>query len=201
APLDRVTGDRRAVARPDLRDDVGPVGRELGDAGDAHQAGRDGPRDQPQRARDEEGNCQEEGAPAHGLHCTRRVNRRCVISRCSMSTVPPPPPIVPPSAAPIEPGGRGWGKKILVGCGVVALAIAAACLGFILYIRAKPQVVTDFMMRQVESHYAADVTDQDKSELKEAYADFRQKLVERRISKEPMERMRTTFMTGGSKNE
>jgi len=110
-----------------------------------------------------------------------------------MSTVPPvmPPPQVPPPRS-------GCGKKVLIGCGVAALACAALFLAFILYVRSKPQVITDFVMRQVESHYASDVTDTDRRELREAYAEFRKALVEGRVRKEPLERMRTTLMTGGS---
>jgi hypothetical protein len=113
-----------------------------------------------------------------------------------MSTLPPvmPSPQVPPPRT-------GCGKKALIGCGVAALAFAAVCLGFILYVRSKPQVITDFVMRQVESHYAADVSDTDKRELRDAYAQFRKALVEGRVSKEPLERMRTTLMTGGPGGE
>jgi hypothetical protein len=105
--------------------------------------------------------------------------------------------VVPP---PVQPGPprSGCGKKVLIGCGVAALACAALFLAFILYVRSKPQVITDFVMRQVESHYASDVTDTDRRELREAYAEFRKALVEGRVRKEPLERMRTTLMTGGS---
>ena len=111
-----------------------------------------------------------------------------------MSTVPPV--VVPP---PVQPGPprSGCGKRALVGCGVAALAFVALCLAFILYVRSKPQVITDFVMNQVETHYASDVTDTDKQELRAAYADFRKALIEHRVSKEPLDRMRTTLMTGG----
>jgi len=101
-------------------------------------------------------------------------------------------------APPVPPPRSGCGKKVLIGCGVAALACAALFLAFILYVRSKPQVITDFVMRQVESHYASDVTDTDRRELREAYAEFRKALVEGRVRKEPLERMRTTLMTGGS---
>ena len=115
-----------------------------------------------------------------------------------MSTVPPvnvPPPIQP------VPARSGCGKKALIGCGVAALVVAACFLGFIVYVRQKPQVITDFVMRQVESHFASDVTETDKQELRAAYADFRQGLIEHRVSKEPLDRMRATLMTGGPNNE
>jgi hypothetical protein len=115
-----------------------------------------------------------------------------------MSTVPPPP-IMPPPPGP--PPRGGCGKKVLIGCGVAALAVAMCFLAFILYVRSKPQVITDFVMRQVESHFASDVTETDKQELRAAYADFRRGLIEHRVSKEPLDRMRATLMTSGPNNE
>ena len=115
-----------------------------------------------------------------------------------MSTVPP---ISTPPAPPVPPPRSGCGKKALIGCGVAALAVAACFLGFILYVRQKPQVITDFVMRQVESHYASDVTDADKRELREAYAEFRKGLMEHRVNREPLDRMRATLMTSGPNNE
>ena len=115
-----------------------------------------------------------------------------------MSTVPP---VITPG--PVPPAGRrGCGKKALIGCGVAALVVAALCLGFILYVRQKPEVITDFVMRQVESHYAADVTEADKQELRAAYAEFRAGLKERRDSRDQrLDRWRATVMTSGAKNE
>lgn len=112
-----------------------------------------------------------------------------------MSTVAPiagPPPIEP------VPARSGCGKKVLVGCGVAALVVAACFLALILTVRRKPQIITDFVMRQVESHFASDVTEADKQELRAAYAEFRQGLIEHRVSKEPLDRMRTTLMTGAN---
>ena len=62
-------------------------------------------------------------------------------------------------------------------------------------------MITDFVMKQIESHYAADVTQEDKRELRDAYADFRQALRDRRVSRDRLDRMRATLMTGGSQNE
>lgn len=120
------------------------------------------------------------------------------ISRSSVSaSIPPGPP------APIEPsaGGRGLGKKILIGCGVVALVIAACLLGLILYLRQHPEVATDFVMKQVESRYAADVTQQEKDDLRAAYAEFRTALKEHRVPREPLEGMRSRLTVSGSQNE
>lgn len=114
-----------------------------------------------------------------------------------MSTpIPPGPP------APIEPAaGRGWGKKVLIGCGVFALIVAACLLALVLYLRQHPETATDFAMKQVETHYAADVTPQERADLQAAYADFRTALKEHRVPREPLERMRSRLMMGGSQNE
>ena len=122
----------------------------------------------------------------------------CAISRFLVSTPIPP---VPP--APIQPGvsGSGWGKKVLIGCGVVALIVAACLLGLILYLRQHPETATDFAMKQVETHYAADVTPQEKNDLHAAYAQFRVALKEHRVPREPLEGMRSRLMVGGSQNE
>ena len=113
------------------------------------------------------------------------------------SPIPPVPP------APIEPpaAGRGWGKKLLIGCGVVALVVAACLLALILYLRQRPEAVTDVVMNQVESHYAPDVTAREKEDLRAAYAGFRSALKEHRISREPLDRMRTTLVSSGAQNE
>ncbi len=112
----------------------------------------------------------------------------------------PVPPVVP---APIEPAAapRGWGKKLLLGCGVVALIIAACLLGLVLYLRQHPETATDFAMKQVETHYAADVTPQEKADLQAAYAEFRTALKAHRVAREPLEGMRSRLMMGGSQNE
>jgi hypothetical protein len=56
-------------------------------------------------------------------------------------------------------------------------------------------------MKQVESHYAADVTAEEKQQLRDAYADFRTALREHRVNREPLERMRTTLVSSGSQSE
>jgi hypothetical protein len=112
-------------------------------------------------------------------------------------------PIPPVPPAPIEPAaaGRGWGKKALIGCGVVALVVAACLLALILYLRQRPEAVTDVVMNQVESHYAPDVTAREKEDLRTAYAGFRAALKEHRVSREPLDRMRSTLVVSGSQNE
>ena len=89
----------------------------------------------------------------------------------------------------------------MVGCGVIALIVAACLLGHVLYLRQHPETATDFAMKQVESHYAADVTPQEKADLQAAYAEFRKALREHRVAREPLEGMRSRLMVGGSQNE
>jgi hypothetical protein len=113
------------------------------------------------------------------------------------SAVPP----VPPVPAPIEPARSGgiW-RKVLIGCGIAALLIVVCFVGLVLYLKQRPETVTDVVMNQVESHYASDVTPQDKEELRSAYRDFRKAVQEHRISREPLQRIRTTLIAG-SQNE
>jgi hypothetical protein len=79
--------------------------------------------------------------------------------------------------------------------------IAACLIGLIAYVRQRPDALTDMVMKQVESHYAADVTAEDKEQLHSAYADFRTALREHRVSREPLDRMRTTLVSSGSQSE
>ena len=71
-PLDGVAGDRRAVARRDLGDDVRPVGRELRNAGNADEPGRDRAGDRAEETDDEEGKDERRGAShssERATHC------------------------------------------------------------------------------------------------------------------------------------
>lgn len=122
----------------------------------------------------------------------------CAISRFPVSD--PIPPVVP---APIEPAaiGRGWGKKILIGCGAVALILATCLVGVILYLRQHPETATDFVMKQVDTSFAADVTPREKDDLHAAYAEFRAALKEHRVAQEPLEGMRSRLTVRGSQNE
>jgi hypothetical protein len=61
---------------------------------------------------------------------------------------------------------------------------------FLAYVRRKPETVTDLMMGQIERNLAPDVTGEEKERLKAAYAGFRSNLMQRRASREPVDRMR-----------
>ena len=61
---------------------------------------------------------------------------------------------------------------------------------FLAYVRRKPETMTDLMMGQIERNLAPDVTGEEKERLKAAYAGFRSDLKQRRVSREPVERMR-----------
>ena len=105
----------------------------------------------------------------------------------------------PPAEVPAD--RRGCLKKALIGCGAVALLLAICFIGLLIYVRQRPDALTDIVMKQVESHYAADVTTEEKQELRAAYADFRTALREHRVSREPLDRMRTTLVSSGSQSE
>jgi hypothetical protein len=105
----------------------------------------------------------------------------------------------PPVEAPAD--RKGCLKKVLIGCGAVALLIAVCFIGLLIYVRQRPDALTDIVMKQVESHFAADVTADDKRQLQAAYADFRAALREHRVSREPLDRMRTTLVSSGSQSE
>jgi len=117
-----------------------------------------------------------------------------------VSTPIPPAPETPAAIEP-EAAGRGCLKKSLIGCGVVALLCALVFIAIVIYVRQRPETITDAVMNQVESHYAADVTAQEKARLREAYADFRTALKEHRVSRDPLDRMRSTLLSSGSQSE
>jgi len=95
---------------------------------------------------------------------------------------PPPPPGEAPK-------GQGCARSVLIGCGIAALLGVACVVGFFLYIRRNPGVMTDLMMRQIESHWGADVTEEDKADLRAAYAEFRAALNARRVNPEGVQRI------------
>lgn len=103
--------------------------------------------------------------------------------------------VFPP--APAAPPARGCWKTGLIGCGSVALVVLLGLVAAILYIRRNPERMTDFMMRQVESSYAADVTDEEKRQLRAAYAEFRRAVVEKRVSRDSFQDVRSTVLSGG----
>jgi hypothetical protein len=122
----------------------------------------------------------------------------CAISRFPVSA--PIPPGVPPPIEPAASGG-GWGKKVLIGCGVIALILATCLVGVILYLRQHPEMATDFVMRQVDTNLAADVTSGEKEDLHAAYAEFREALRQHRVAQEGLEGMRSRLTARGSQNE
>ena len=107
-----------------------------------------------------------------------------------------PPPIEPAPAG--VPANRGCWKSALLGCGGVAILLVAAFVGIGIYIQNKPAAVTDLLMERIRSGYADDVTEQEKTELEDAYVDFRQALEARRVSHEDVERVRDTVKLGGT---
>lgn len=127
-----------------------------------------------------------------------------------MSSLPPdrpqaPPPFpapgVPPGIPPPSARPSGCWRVGLVGCGIAGLALLLVIVGAILYVRRNPAAVADFAMSQVESHFAADVTDQDKADLRAAYAAYRERLRSGKASPEPLQRVKTVFLSGDKNNE
>lgn len=116
----------------------------------------------------------------------------------SAVTTVPPTGVVPPPVEP-APAGKGCLKTGLIGCGVAAVVVVAAFVVFVLYVQKKPEVMTDFMMKQVEKSYAPDVTDREKEDLRAAYAAFRKVLQEgEKPPRHPMERIQRTVTFGTS---
>lgn len=66
-------------------------------------------------------------------------------------------------------------------------------MGLFLYVRRNPTFLTDLMMSQIESHFAPDVTEDDKRELREAYQDFRTAAEQNRANRDAIRRMQFTF--------
>lgn len=89
----------------------------------------------------------------------------------------------------------------LIGCGVAGLVVLLAIVACVLYLRRNPQVITDLAMSQVDGHFASDVTDQEKKDLHEAYAAYRERLRSGKAASEPLERVRGVFVSTGPNNE
>lgn len=66
---------------------------------------------------------------------------------------------------------------------------------FAAYARRRPWALTDLMMNQIERNFAPDVTEEEKTALRSAYAGFRERLRERRAGGEPFEKLRTILST------
>ena len=110
-----------------------------------------------------------------------------------MSTAPPIEP-----APPGVPANRGCWKSALLGCGGVAILLVAAFVAIGIYIQNKPAAVTDLLMERIRAGYAEDVTEDDKTALEDAYADFRQALEAGRVDKEDVEEVRDAVKLGGT---
>jgi hypothetical protein len=113
---------------------------------------------------------------------------------------PPPPLPAPPGIPPPAPAARGCWRTGLIGCGIAGLVILLGIVALFMYLRRNPQAITDYVMAQVESHYGPDVTEQDKAELRQAYAEYRQRLRENKADAEPMQHMRSVFVSTGPNN-
>ena len=66
-------------------------------------------------------------------------------------------------------------------------------MGVFLYVRQNPAFLTDLMMSQIESHFASDVTEEDKRDLRAAYQDFRTAVEQKRVNRDAVRRMQFTF--------
>ncbi len=64
--------------------------------------------------------------------------------------------------------------------------------------RRNPSLMTDLMMRQIESHFGPDVTEQDKADLRAAYAEFRTALNQGRVNREGVQKLQFTLSTNRS---
>jgi hypothetical protein len=104
-----------------------------------------------------------------------------------------PPP--PPDAAPPK---QGCARTALIGCGIAAALLLLCLVGFFLYVRRNPGMMTDLMMKQIESHWGPDVTEQDKADLRAAYAEFRTALNERRVNREGVQKLQFTLSANRS---
>ena len=113
---------------------------------------------------------------------------------------PPSAAGAPFSSAPIEPARRpgGCARGALIGCGSAAILVLLLFGAFTIYVRRKPEALTDLLVRQIESNFAKDVTEQEKADLHSAYADFRVALKERRVGQEPLDRLRAVATAGMS---
>ena len=64
--------------------------------------------------------------------------------------------------------------------------------------RRNPSLMTDLMMRQIESHFGPDVTEQDKADLRAAYAEFRTALNQKRVNREGVQKIQFTLSASRS---
>jgi hypothetical protein len=104
----------------------------------------------------------------------------------------------PPPAPGAAPTKQGCARTALIGCGIAAALLLLCVVGFFLYVRRNPGMMTDLMMKQIESHWGPDVTEQDKADLRAAYAEFRTALNERRVSPEGVQKLQFTLSANRS---
>lgn len=79
-----------------------------------------------------------------------------------------------------------------MGCGVAALVALIGFVAFFLYVQKRPTAITDFLMRQIESSYASDVTEPEKEALRAAYADFSRAVEADRMNERGLERVQSS---------
>jgi hypothetical protein len=72
-------------------------------------------------------------------------------------------------------------RAALMGCGGVALLCVLAFVGLMLYSRKNPGMFLDFAMRNVESRFGPNVTDQDRKDLRDVVAELKDAIRENRI--------------------
>ncbi len=83
----------------------------------------------------------------------------------------------------------------------MAAAVAIGLIVMFFYVRRNPQAMTDLLMKQVESHYAPDVTAQEKEDLRSAYAAFRKAAAEGRLRQQSYQDLRGTILSRGPNND
>jgi hypothetical protein len=86
----------------------------------------------------------------------------------------------------------------LIGCGSAAILVLLLLGAFTIYVRRKPEALTDLLMNQIESNLSRDVTDREKADLHSAYAAFRVAVREHRVGQEPLDRLRSVVSAGMS---
>ncbi len=113
---------------------------------------------------------------------------------------PPPSAGASFSSVPIEPDRRpgGCARGVLIGCGSAAILVLVLFAAFTLYVRRKPEALTDLLMGQIERNLSREVTEQEKADLRSSYADFRVALREHRVGQEPLDRLRSVISSGMS---
>ena len=84
-----------------------------------------------------------------------------------------------------------------MGCGILGVVVLLCFIGFIVYVRSHPEAFTDFLMNRIEATFSSDVTEQDKADLRAAYAAYREKLRTKSVNSRSLDRVRVVLMRGG----